>query len=311
MEWSGNCGYPGETSFVEASMFYGQYYSLYDARLFACNNTVCTQQCVDQLQVGVNDLTEAKVVRLDRVVWNQKTSQTSKDFLTWVRSHVAAGQPVIMGVFKNYNVFGISTDPNAGNSKYDQIVTVTSWQSQYPASDMTFHEEDVITIEDHGLYNPYDGMNPPYFFSFTVGDFLATRQQANSPDSGVYSVNSAVGYGIALLGPEDTSDELLPVRVDANISMEVPEIVDGSNTRPPAESVNLTITVSNVVPGVHYNLYFYDSFDSTPKMNYNQKAKLATSLTKFTIESGSTYTLYQTVQSDTQAIYRCVDASSP
>ena len=119
-------------------------------------------------------------------------------------------------------------------------------------------------------------------------------------------------FALAISGPQDIDGVLLPVRVDTSINYESPQIVDGSNTRPRALSINLTITLSELKEGVHYNLYRYNNESSVPDSNFNANRNKAVSIVDVVAPPGSTtFSMTQAIMSDEKAIYRCVSATSP
>lgn len=92
---------------------------------------------------------------------------------------------------------------------------------------------------------------------------------------------------------------------------EWPPIKRRSNVRPRPESLTLTVTVSKLETGVEYTLYRYDGFASVPDRDFNRHANSASSHWTFTLQSGDSYTMTQTIESDQTVIYRAVPASGP
>ena len=127
----------------------------------------------------------------------------------------------------------------------------------------------------------------------------------------MYSLKNGADYGIAITGIIDLSHETMPVRLTTSTNAETPAIVDGSNTRPAAKPVTLTITVSSLKPGTTYTLYRYNSMTKVPDSNIN--ANVANAAQKWTIKiaSGSTYTMTQTINSNEIAVYRAVPVGAP
>lgn len=308
-QWNANYGYCGETSFVSAGLYYGQYISQYDARALASNNT---RQSVSssQLLLGVNDAAAAKAMHLAAVPFNTAKQTSTASFLTWVKSNVAAGYPVLIGVFTNEARFYGSTNPSAGDPEYDHIVTVTGITSTHTLSTpAAYYADDVITFNDNGLWTGGNGV-PQNTFTSTFGTFATTRRGANAKTGPVYSLSNGQDYGIAITGVIDLSHETVPVRLTTSVGAETPGIADGSNTRPAAKPVTLTITISGLKPGTKYNLYRYNSMSSVPDSNFNANAAKASQ--KWTITaSGTTYTMTQTISSSEVAVYRAVAVGSP
>lgn len=309
IQWNANDGYCGETSFVSAGLYYGQYISQYDARALASNNAKQSLSS-SQLLLGVNDAATAKAMHLAAVSFNSAKQTTTASFLTWVKSYVQAGDPVLIGVFTNESKFYGNTNPSAGDAEYDHIVTVTGITSTHPlTTPVAYYSDDVITFNDNGLWTGGGGV-PQNAFSYAFGTFATTRRGANAKTGPVYSLSNGRDYGIAITGVIDLSHETVPVRLTTSTNAETPAIVDGSNTRPAAKPVTLTITVSGLKPGAKYTLYRYNSMSAVPDSNINANAAKATQ--KWTITAtATTYTMTQTISSNEIAVYRAVAVGAP
>ena len=309
IQWDANYGYCGEVSFISAGLNYGQYISQYDARALASKNAGQRLES-SQLLLGVNDVAAAKAMHLTATAFNTTQQPTSTAFLTWVKSNVTAGYPVVIGVFMNQNRFYGTTNLYAGDTEYDHIVAVTGMTSTRPLTGTaTYYADDVLTFNDNGEWTTNG--QPQNAFSFAFGTFVTTRQQANAKTAAVYSLKNGADYGIAITGIIDLSHETMPVRLTTSTNAETPAIVDGSNTRPAAKPVTLTITVSSLKPGTTYTLYRYNSMTKVPDSNIN--ANVANAAQKWTIKiaSGSTYTMTQTINSNEIAVYRAVPVGAP
>jgi hypothetical protein len=307
LQWNANFGYCGETSFVSAGLNYGQYISQYDARAIASGNAGQSLES-SQLLLGVNDAAAAEAMHLDAFA----KQATPESFLTWVKSNVIAGYPVIIGVFTNQSRFYGTANPNAGDGEYDHIVTVTGITSTHPLTGpVTYYADDVLTFTDNGLWTGAPDGQPQNVFNYAFGTFAATRQQANAETAPVYSLKNGTNYGIALTGIIDLSNETVPVRLTTSTNAEVPAMVNGSSTRPAATPVTLTITVSDLKPGTTYTLYRYASMAAVPDSNINANAAKAAQKWTITIPSGSTYTMTQTIMSNEVAVYRAVPVGAP
>lgn len=309
LQWYTNSGYCGEMSFISAGLYYGQYMSQYDARAIAGNNTRQNLPA-SQLLLGVNDVATAKAMHLTAVPFNTAKQTSPTQFLTWVKTNVMAGYPVVAGVFMNQRRFYGSTNPSAGDSEYDHIVTVTGVTSNRPlTAPAAYYPDDVITFSDNGLWTGTPNGLPQYVFSLAFGSFAATRRQANGAQAPVYSLSSGADYGIAVTGVADLNRETVPVRLTTSVNGESPAIVDGSNTRPPARPVTLTITVSGLTPGRSYNLYRYSSMAAVPDSNFNANAARASQKWQI-VATAPTYTLTQTIMSNEIAAYRAVPVTA-
>lgn len=310
IQWNANDGYCGETSFVSAGLYYGQYISQYDARALASNNAKQNLSS-SQLLLGVNDVATAKAMHLAAVPFNNTRQSSTASFLTWVKSNVQAGYPVLIGVFTNESRFYGNTNPSAGDPEYDHIVTVTGITSTHPlTAPATYYTDDTITFTDNGLWTGNGNGLPQNTFSYTFGSFATTRRQANAKSGPVYSLSNGQDYGLAITGVIDLSHETVPVRLTTNVNAEVPGIADGSTIRPAAKPITLTITMSGLKAGVTYNLYRYSSMSAVPDSKINANGAKATQ--KWTVTAtASTFTMTQTIMSNEIAVYRAVAAGAP
>jgi len=310
IQWDANFGYCGEVSFISAGLNYGQYISQYDARALASKNARQSLES-SQLLLGVNDVAAAKAMHLNATAFNTAQKPTSTAFLSWVKSNVTAGYPVVIGVFTNQSRFYGTTNLNAGDTEYDHIVAVTGITSTHPLTGpTTYYPDDVLTVNDNGEWTGTNGQ-PQNVFSYPFGAFATTRQKANAKTGPVYSLKNGADYGIAITGIIDLSRETVPVRLTTSANAETPPMVEGSDTRPAAKPVTLTVTVSNLKPGTTYTLYRYNTMANVPDANINANAAKAAQKWTITIPSGSTYTMTQTINSNETAVYRAVPAGAP
>ncbi len=306
LQWNHNAGYCGEVSLISAGLYYGQYISQYDARAIARQGA---PQNKGQLLLGVNDYYTAMQMRLNCIEWQEES--TTEQFLAWVKQKVAQGFPVAIGIYTNEYLFYGKTNPNAGDSEYDHIVPVTGITSYHPLIDPNYYGSDEIYFNDNGLWGD-PGKEPPYYFSYSLDDFQATRAQANNPEGQVYSLaNDAYNYGIAITGVEDPNGDTLPVRIDTDLNYELPQIAKGSSIRPKPMPLLLTVTVSGLDAYTPYNLYRYSSVDKIPTDRFNAQAGDASATWEIQVETGTTYTMQVSIMSDETAAFRCVRATAP
>ncbi len=301
-QWEENFGYCGETSFISAGLYYGQYLSQYDARALASPG-VPQQRASSQLLLGVNDTAAAAAMHLDVSEWQ---GSSADDFLVWVRANVAAGNPVIIGVYNNeYLLYG-ETSANAGDAEYDHIVPVTAVQSAAPLDDQTFHSDDTLTFSDNGLVGDNTPQGSDYFYTSGFTDFEMSRAEANKPDAPYYGLsNTGANYGVAITGVTDPNHETSPVSLSTSANFESPEIIDGSDTRPAASPVDITVTVSGLTAGADYTLFRYNAASSVPNASFGVHAGDAAA--SWPIHAtAATWTMTETTQSSDEAFYRAV-----
>jgi len=311
IQWEANYGYCGEVSFISAGLYYGQYLSQYDARAAASGNTPQNRRN-SQLLLGVNDTTAAAAMHLAATQFTASSATTATAFLTWVKTNVVAGYPVVIGVLMNQNRFNGTASPNAGDSDYDHIVPVTLITSTHSlSSPVTAYSDDALTLNDGGVWTGTPNKQPQNVFTYPFSTFPATRQAANSPSAGLYSIKTNGNTGTAITGVIDQSHETVPVRLTTSVPTENPQMAEGSTARPTPSAVTLTITVSGLKPGTSYNLYRYTTLASVPNATFNANAAKAAQKFTITITSGSSYTTTQTIKSNEVAVYRAVPAAAP
>lgn len=312
LQWNGNDGYCGETSFISAGMHHGQYCSQYTARSIASPGIDQTDSD-SQLLLGVNDRFAARRMRLEASEYFNANQGNTKQFLTWVKDRTLAGNIVVIGVFNNGVILGEWTNPKGGDPEYDHIVPVLGFGSNYSfekyGSD--YFTTDVITFSDNGLYGPFG--NPPayqFLYSFRLQNFPGTREQANNPKGPVYMLkNTPVNYGIAIKGVMDLDNVTVPVKLTSNVNYE-PEI-GNTNTPPAPIPIQLTATISPTNAAVAYNVYRYDDFNKVPVANFNAAAGDAVESWVIPIGLGANTNIVHNTMSDQTVIFRAVPASAP
>lgn len=310
LQWNENYGYCGSTSFISAGLFVGGIWiSQYDNRALASNST--NQRLEEsQLLLGVNDYWAAHAHKMTNKLWDYNDLDVTH-FFAWIKSQILQNHPVVIGIFENESVFG-NSPPDAD---YDHIVPVTGWGSNHPLTDPSYYADDVIYFSDNGLYTPVDPSVSIFECSAVVGQFAQSRKNADAKTAAVYSVNgnptkSDPNFGIALTGIVDEHDDCLPLRVLTSTNQELPEIVDGSNTRPKAAPLTLTVIVSGLTSGTSYNLYQYNTMANVPSSKFNANAANAFAHWSFTAQ-GDTHQQTVDIMTSDLAVFRTVAAGAP
>jgi hypothetical protein len=372
-QWNENNGYCGELSSIQAGMGAGQWMSQLNARLICgaglsqsgpdgfCaahngNANYNSQFLFEDPNPGDEPFASAATclanAHLDYKTFDYRNESEGmdgyKEFMSWVKSRVIAGDTVAIGVLNRGG-----SDP-----QYDHEVTVSQIGTNHSATDPSYYDDDVLYFEDHG-----DG-GPAFNQGFSFASLAGSRKSANAVNANIYSilipggskVNSSTGgdgsdvnpnaitptnYGFAVSGPVDPQRETLPVTIaivgsslkgvankpdtSVGFNFESPEIGQESNVQctniPPTwMGVSLKATVTGLTPGIAYSLYEYDfsqvsGFESgaalnLPDSNFNANAYQATKITNFIAQST---TFSQTIQttSDKVVIFRCVSADAP
>ncbi len=326
IQWNENRGYCGEVSTISAALSYGAYFSQYDIRSIT-SKYKDNAQTAGELLINVNDQYTATEIALSSEEWNNLIRDTQR-FLVWIKNWMIQGKPVTIGVYMNHYLFYGDNSPNAGDSTYDHIVTVYSVSSNFNEiadnkdGTLLYHEDDMITISDHALWNPRIANQPQYFYSYLFKDFQGNRRQANAADGNLYTLPDSTDIGncgivhTGIIGAESDSNQLVPVKVETDINYETPEIGYLSNTRPKSIPVTLSITVgssvSNIKQGQTYHLYKYNDEKKIPNSNFNANAdKSVVNWTLVAEKDGQVFSVTDKIMSNEKAIYRCVSATAP
>lgn len=282
-------------------MHFGQYCSQYEARRLASGGAPQSRTS-SQLLLGANDLRAVKAMKLRAQPW--RSGPTAR-VTAWIRRNIAAGNPVIIGVYMNQLLFRGDPHPQSGDPEYDHIVTV---HGTGPGDD-----GDATTrmlFSDHGLHDR-NGTRP-FDYNISLDVFLNTRAQANTAESGPYSLPMDTrNYGIAILGPADRDGVTLPVRLTSPARGENPPMTDGGDAPPPATPLDLTVRVFIADPSKAVCLYLYDDFSEIPDRKFNARAERAVKRWVFAPNSGREKTIRVRIFSNQVAAFRAVPADAP
>lgn len=308
LQWNANYGYCGEVSFISAGMYYGQYTSQWTARSLASPGISQTKE-ESQLLVGVNDVAAAEQMRLQAVPFDSESQRSTRAYLSWVKSMVLSGYPVVIGVLVNMSE---SDDESAGQPDYDHIVPVTGIRSRSPLSvaDRRYRPTDVIVFSDNGL----DGSTAPSaaVARYRFDAFQRSRGQANDPDAPAYSLlNRPMNYAIAVTGVRDPGGVTIPVRMTSSIDGEGAQNASRLEAPPAPRTIDLTATVTIPDTTRGFNVYLYDDFAKVPVSSFNASA--ANAMQSWTIPpgSGATWSKTITTMSDQTRVFRAVPISAP
>lgn len=302
LQWEANGGYCGEVSLISAGLYFGQYLSQFDARRAAIG---ARPQRAGELLLGVNDRVAARRMRLVAVEWRGRGETRPAPFLRWVARQVRSDRPVAIGVFNNERRLYGRTDPAAGDPTYDHIVPVLG-VTRSPRG----FTRNTLLFSDNGLW----GLPGRWPFLFTVrfGAFPATRAAANAPRAPIYALPKGQrNYGIAIAGVIDRDGQTVPVRLATSRNRETPAIRRGSNRRPPARPLGITVTVSGLTPGTAYRLYRYNRLAAIPTGSFNALAHRAAEVRDIIGPASREINFRLVIRSDETLAYRCVPATAP
>jgi len=313
-----NSGYCGEVSLQAANLKYGAYYSQYDIRATSVESPIRVQTGPHHFySIGKNDQLAVKKFRLNNVEFDHgepmgKPTHDVRKYLAWLKQMVRKGYAVTMTVLMNHCEFYANCDePDAGCVGYDHIVSLAKVESNY--DDDEYHDDDIVTFSDHGLWSPRRAT--PYYFSYTFKEVQGNRQQANAKGGPIYMINNEpkVGnYGNAQTGIVDRDGDCLPILIETNLNYEDPQIGIKSEVRPEAMPLTLTVTVSGLQAGVSYKLYKYNDESLIPEAHFNEHARAhAISAVDITAKEGQTdYRFEERIMSNQKVIYRAVRADA-
>lgn len=309
-QWNENSGYCGETSFISAGMYFGQYCSQFTARSIASPGVPQSDES-SQLLLGVNDVVAARRMRLAVEPFYDRTQRTRQAFLAWVKSGFLRGHVVIIGVYNNVRKLE-ETPP--GFHTYDHIVPVLGYGSERRLDRDADRAPptDVITISDNGLYGPFgDPPAYPFLYSYRLRTFPRTRAEANARRGPVYSLRSTPrNYGIAVTGIVDLDGVTVPVRLTSDLDGE-PDIGHMSDVPPAPVPMTLTATVTIPDQRIAYTLYQYDDFAQVPASSFNASADRAVASWAIPPGSGPTFVVRIDTTSDATVVLRAVPQSAP
>ena len=304
LQWNANYGYCGETSFISAGMYYGQYTSQWTARSLASPGIAQTEE-ESQLLLGVNDMAAARMMKLRAVAFDSESQNSTPAYLTWVKSMVLRGYPVVIGVFLNMITSGGELP---GSQEYDHIVPVLGIdsKSRLSTSDRRYRPSDVIAFSDNS------GANPSSLYRIRFDRFQLSRTQANDSRAPLYSLQSRpMNYAAGVTGVLDPDRVTVPVRLTTDADGE--GLQEGVRLgAPPAPiPIELTATVTIPNPAVGYSVYLYDDFAKVPIRDFNASA--ANAIRSWTIPpgSGATWSTSISAMSDQTRVFRAVPSASP
>ncbi len=311
-QWNANSGYCGETSFISAGMYFGQYCSQYTARAIASPG-VPQSSAESQLLLGVNEIAAARRMRLEAMPFYDETQRSTPEFLSWLKSTFLAGHVVILGVYNNLRALA---EPQLlpGFETYDHIVPMLAFGSQRPldTDPDRARPSDAITFSDNGLYGPVG--EPPQYplrFSYRLRSFPRTRRAANRANGPIYSVRrTPPNYAVAVTGIVDLDGVTIPVRLTSDLDGE-PAMVHGSDVPPAPVPMTLTATVTIPDPQVAYTVYRYDDFAQVPAASFNASADRAVESWTIPPGSGAAYVITIATWSDATVVLRAVPQSAP
>ncbi len=309
-QWNENYGYCGETSFISAGMYFGQYCSQFTARSIASPGVPQSRED-SQLLLGVNDIAAARRMRLEAVPFYEHTQHSTAEFLAWVKSNVLRRHVVVIGVYNDVRALG-ETPP--GDPTYDHIVPVLGFGSQRPLDPDTrrAHPSDVITFSDNGLYGPVgDPPAYPFLFSYRLRHFPKTRTAVNRRGGAIYALKRRPrNYAVAISGIVDLDGVTVPVRLTSDLDGE-PEMGRRSDVPPPPVPLTLTARVTIPDQGAAYTLYRYDDFALVPASGFNAAAGRASAAWSIPPGSGPEFTVRILTSSDATVVLRAVPQWAP
>jgi len=304
LQWNANYGYCGETSFISAGMYFGQYTSQWTARDLASGGMKQTAED-SQLLLGVNDLAAADRMRLEVAAFDSESQGSVAEYLTWIKSMIIRGNPVITGVLMKLDQSD-STYP--GSWEYDHIVPVLAVTSKarLQPGERRLRPTDALVISDNS------GLNGESRYRIPFASSQRTRSAANAPGAPAYSLrNRPMNYATTVLGVRDADGVTIPVRLTGSLDGE--GVQDGTwlNAQPAGQPLELTATVSIPDSTQEYRVYLYDDFDKVPIRGFNAAAGQAIQSWTIPAGSGPTWATTISTSSDQTRVFRAVPVAAP
>ena len=357
-QWNDNSGYCGSVSFITAGLTLGQYFSQYDMRRFSHCNSILSNKCgcntpkipkgckiqhdeKSQLLLGVNDGDVADILHYEYELFHQRNNQ--KAYFKWVEEKFSQKNIIVTGVYENFGSFfknWYSSNTKGenifiGNLLYDHIVVITNITSEYLYIDDIGNYENYlidpndnnIIENDQAFYNSTKYQDIKYIFKIPRNGGVKDRKAADEDKSLPYLIPKIANYGISISGLKDKyyGKELIPLSIKSDKNYECPQAARGSNTRPEAINLKLTVTASNLIPWKKYRILKFNDIKSVtdkndPNFNIieknasnnfkpNENGNITNIPIEFTAEK-NTYIFYDNILSSDQAIYRCFEINS-
>ena len=224
----------------------------------------------------------------------------STALLQWTKAHVAAGRPVIWGIY--------ISDCNEYDSadcwdRYDHIVPATGYCAKGAALDGAAPVQGDDAVKIVSLY----GRRGMWRAAKTLPAAAVEPQTAQSCEYDAVSggcLPLKTNYGIAVHGIQDAAGASLPVRLAVS-SWKEPDIAAGAR----AGWLAATVTVRGLVAGARYRLLRFDAAARVPTTGgaaafLNAKAD---SQTDFVAKADTwRWKDPRKIKSDGVAYYRCV-----
>ena len=304
LQWNANYGYCGETSFISAGMYFGQYTSQWTARDLASGGMKQTAE-ESQLLLGVNDLAAADRMRLEAVAFDSESQESVAEYLTWIKSMIMREKPVIIGVLMRLDEAD-STYP--GSWEYDHIVPVLAVASKarMRPGERRYRPTDALIISDNS------GLTSESLYRLPFASSQRSRSAANASEAPAYSLrNRPMNYATTVLGVRDADGVTIPVRLTGSLDGEGVQDETWLTAQPAGRPLELTATVSIPDPGQEYRVYLYDDFDKVPIRGFNAAADQAIASWTIPAGSGPTWSTTISTSSDRTSVFRAVPVTAP
>jgi hypothetical protein len=286
-QWESNDGYCGEVSLLMAGMSNGQWMSQYNSRLVcgAFWGTESNGQGLSLLQAGnpltnkINynaqvaiespnmgvsgpyDFAHASLCAANAGLRARSYPYDSganigmagfQNYLLWIKTEVMAGHQVMIGTLLH----------TGKDAQYDHEVSVMAIGTRFPNDSTTFHPDDILYFDDHGVFTlsssnghwsfattpsvpPGAGNDTkgctPYVYSYTFGSLARTRTDANANGAPTYSI-VIPGTGSIVTGAGNTAANGLgtvPIQGPHNYALSIVGPLDDN-----AETLPVTVTIT-------------------------------------------------------------------
>ncbi|KAJ3223214.1 hypothetical protein HK099_001402, partial [Clydaea vesicula] len=296
-QWKNNLGYSAEVTLLQSLMNFGGWTSQSNVRSIASpyNQLTDVNNPLNQLVFeGTNDNSlnnfgnAAKFLGLQGETFDSSSQKGGidgyKDFMTWVKKEVIKGNQVALGIIID-------------NGPYDHIVPVIQIESDYSSDNLTWHDDDMLYIDDHGEFAgacngtnsttscfwmkntdiPYGSENTvgctPFFYGHSFANLTLNatdyRQfQIFIPNEGLTSENKNFAFSIS--GVIDPYNVTFPVKLQIADNGSPYHPIAGYNYESPmiAEAANET-DIRNILPAPTKLKFLITVTGLTPGNSYN------------------------------------------
>lgn len=298
VQWMPHGGYCGAWSIQRSVLAKGAYISQQQVRDHAKSGGGHDDEI---LNTNIDGAFKKLRIQAEDFEFNLLPTPQSDEYLKFMKKQLVAENPVIWMVMFSGSTYpspGYSMD-NLTNGMYGHIEPVVGIMSNHELTDETVYEDDVFAYFDDASKLTYYVAVSDVSGQCTLGRF-GKQCEASCPNSADQCVWDQRGYMYAVQDFTDQSNAL-PVSLSIHPFASEPYTRGGQK---PIE-ITGTLTISNLVPEMQYDIYRWDSVEDAFVYSDVQKIKTFTATKDhYSFEDPKKFL------SNSTTYYRCVPASS-